>query len=162
MIKITLLFLEYIYFLYCIFIASVSFPQFWQMVATLWQRCTHFSLRWLLLSCSPGSRACWLQQFHFLGSRSLAQELRLTGLVAPQHVGTQTRQQPTSLALPSGFFTTYPQGGPHIFFSHIFKYRYFIKIGRNLLYVIFCLYYFLFFFLNQSKIMLRRFWQYSD
>ena len=36
MIKITLLFLEYIYFLYCIFIASVSFPSFWQVVATLW------------------------------------------------------------------------------------------------------------------------------
>ena len=108
-------------------------------------QCTHFSLWWLLLSCSPGSRAHWFQQFHFLGSRSLAQELRLTGLVAPQHVGTQTGQQPTSLALPSGSFTTYPQGGPHIFFSHIFKYRYFIKIGRNLLYVFLCLYYFLFF-----------------
>ena len=70
------------------------------------------------------------------------------GLVAPQHVGSLTRQQPTSLTLPSGFLTTYPQGGPHIF-----KYRYYIKIGRNL-YVIFYLYYFLF-FLNQNKIMLR-------
>ena len=119
-------------------------------------QCTHFSLWWLLLSCSPGSRARWLQSFHFLGSRSLAQELRLTGLVAPQHVGSQTRQQPTLLVLSSGFFTTYPQGGPHIF-----KYRYFIKIGRNLLYVIFCLCYFLF-FLNQSKILLRHSWQYSN
>ena len=135
-------------FLFSDFIASVSFPQFWQVVATLQVRCSCISLQWLLLSCSPGSRAHRLQQIHLLGSTAPAQKLRLMGLVAPQHVGSLTRQQPTSLALPSGLFTTYPQGS-----QHIFKYRYYIKIGTNL-YVIFYLYYFLF-FLNQNKIMLR-------
>ena len=63
LIKITLLFLKYIYFLYCICIASVSFPWFWWVVATVWLPCTRFSLRWLPLSCSTGSQARWLQKF---------------------------------------------------------------------------------------------------
>ena len=61
LIKITLLFLKYIYFLYCICIASVSFPWFWWVVATVWLPCARFSLRWLPLSCSTGSQARWLQ-----------------------------------------------------------------------------------------------------
>ena len=62
-------------------------------------RCTGFSLRWLLLLRSTGSRragfsSCgtWAQQLWLTGSRVQAQQLWCTGLVAPRHVGSsQTR-----------------------------------------------------------------------
>ena len=45
------------------------------------------------------------------GSRALAQWLRLTGLVAPQHVGSfRTRDQMVSPALAGGFLATGPSG----------------------------------------------------
>ena len=51
-------------------------------------RGTGFSLGWLLLLWSVGSRVCWLQEFWLLGSRAQAQSPWLTGLAAPQHVGS--------------------------------------------------------------------------
>ena len=67
--------------------------------SSLW--CTGFSLRWLLLLQSTGSRhvgfsSCgtWAQQLWLAGSRVKAQQLWRTGLVAPQHVGSSwTRDQ---------------------------------------------------------------------
>ena len=54
-----------------------------------------FSLRWLLLLRSTGSRhagfsSCglWAQQLWLAGSRAQAQQLRRTGLVASRHVGS--------------------------------------------------------------------------
>ena len=65
----------------------------------LW--CTCFSLRWLLLLWSMGSRcegfsSCGMQcqQLWFVGSRVQAQQLWHKGLVAPWHVGSsRTRAQ---------------------------------------------------------------------
>ena len=45
-----------------------------------------FSLWWLLLSCSPGTRAHWLQKIHLLGSTAPEQKLRLMGLDALGHL----------------------------------------------------------------------------
>ena len=64
-------------------------------------RCVGFSLRWLLLLRSTGSRhagfsSCGVQaqQLWLTGSRGQAQQLWRTGLVAPQHVGSsQTRDR---------------------------------------------------------------------
>ena len=59
-----------------------------------WQ-CVGFSLKWLLLLWSTGSRhvgfsSCgtWAQQLWLVGSRAQAQQLWRTGLVAPRHVGS--------------------------------------------------------------------------
>ena len=58
-------------------------------------QCTGFSLRWLLLLRSTGSRrvgfsSCgtWARQFWLSGSRAQAQQLWRTGLGAPWHVGS--------------------------------------------------------------------------
>ena len=58
-------------------------------------RCAGFSLRWLLLLRSTGSRragfsSCgtWAQQLWLEGSRAKAQQLWRTGFIAPQHVGS--------------------------------------------------------------------------
>ena len=58
-------------------------------------RCSGFSLWWLLLSRSTGSRrvglsSCgrWAQQLWLVGSRAQAQQLWHTGPVAPRHVGS--------------------------------------------------------------------------
>ena len=64
-------------------------------------RCTGFSLRWLLLLRSTGSRCAGFsscgsraQQLQLAGSRAQAQQLWRTGLVAPRHVGSsRTRAQ---------------------------------------------------------------------
>ena len=64
-------------------------------------RCRGFSLRWLLLLWSMGSRSTGFsscgtqaQQLWFAGSRVQAQQLLCMGLVAPRHVGSsQTRAQ---------------------------------------------------------------------
>ena len=65
----------------------------------LW--CAGFSLRWLLLLQSTGSRrtgfsSCGMraQQLRLAGSRAQTQQLWHTGLVAPRHVGSSwTRNQ---------------------------------------------------------------------
>ena len=61
--------------------------------SSLW--CMGFSLQWLLLLRSTGSRrvgfsSCgmWAQQLWLAGSRVQAQQLWRTGLVAPWHVGS--------------------------------------------------------------------------
>ena len=58
-------------------------------------RCTGFSLQWLLLLWSMGSRRTGFsscstqpQQLQLAGSRAQAQQLGCTGLVAPRHVGS--------------------------------------------------------------------------
>ena len=58
-------------------------------------RCSGFSLSWLLLLQTTGSRragfsSCgtWAQQLWLAGSRAQAQQLWRTGLVAPWHVGS--------------------------------------------------------------------------
>ena len=58
-------------------------------------QCTGFSLQWLLLLRSMGSRRAGFsscgtraQQLWLMGSRAQAQQLWHTGLVAPQHVGS--------------------------------------------------------------------------
>ena len=51
-------------------------------------RGTGFSLGWLLLLWSVGSGVCWLQELWLLGLRAQAQSRWLTGLAAPQHVGS--------------------------------------------------------------------------
>ena len=57
-------------------------------------RCSGFSLWWLLLSQSVGSRACRLRQLRLAGPRVWAQQLWYTGLVAPSLVGSSwTRDQ---------------------------------------------------------------------
>ena len=63
-------------------------------------RCVGFSLRWLLLLQSTGSRRAGFssgtraQQLWLVGSRVQAQQLWCTGLVAPWHVGSsRTRAQ---------------------------------------------------------------------
>ena len=48
-------------------------------------RCTGFSLRWFLLLCTLGSRACRLKQLRLPGSRVQAQQLWCRGLVALWH-----------------------------------------------------------------------------
>ena len=67
--------------------------------SSLW--CVGFSLQWLLLLRSVGSRrtgfsSCgtWAQQLWLMGPRVQAQQLWRMGLVAPWHVGSsQTRAQ---------------------------------------------------------------------
>ena len=58
-------------------------------------RCSGFSLRWLLLLQSTGSRhpsfsscSTWAQQLWLAGCRAQAQQLWNMGLVAPWHVGS--------------------------------------------------------------------------
>ena len=63
--------------------------------ASLYLQHMGFSLQWLLMLCSVGSRACGLQQ------------LWCIGLVAPQHVGSSGPGiKPVSPALAGGVFTT--------------------------------------------------------
>ena len=88
--------------------------------SSLW--CTGFSLWWLLLVQSTGSRC---MGFSSCGSRALealAQQLWRTGLVALWHVGSfRTRGQthvPCIGALAGRFLTTVPPGrSPSSFFS---------------------------------------------
>ena len=103
------LFLLFIY----LFILFIDFWLCWVFVAAcglslvaasggyslLW--CTGFSLQWLLLLWSTGSRhtgfsscSTRAQQLWLTGSRAEAQQLWHTGLVVPQHVGSsRTRAQ---------------------------------------------------------------------
>ena len=53
---------------------------------SLW--CVGFSLRWLLLLRSTGSRCVGFQQLWLMGSRAQAQQLWYTDLVAPRPVGS--------------------------------------------------------------------------
>ena len=84
-------------------------------------RCTRFSLRWLLLLRSTGSRCAgfsscgtWaqqlqragsraqLQQLWLVGSRTQAQQLWRTGLVAPRHVGPSRTRARTRVPCTGG------------------------------------------------------------
>ena len=92
----------YIYFwLYQVFVAvcRLSLVAASRGYSLLW--CTDFSLQWLLLLWSMGSRrmgfsSCGMQaqQLWLTGSRAQVQQLWCMGLVAPRHVGSsQTRDQ---------------------------------------------------------------------
>ena len=68
-------------------------------------RCTGFSLRWLLLLRSMGSKCTGFsscgtqaQQLWLAGSRAQAQGLWHTGLVAPPHVGSSRSRARTRVA----------------------------------------------------------------
>ena len=84
----------YIYFWLCwVFIAvhGLSLVEVSRGYSSLW--CTGFSLWWLLLLWSTGSKhagfsncGTWAQQLWLAGSRAQAQQLWCTGLVAPWHV----------------------------------------------------------------------------
>ena len=91
-----ILFLKFIYFwLRWVFVAvrGLSLVAASGGYSSLWW--AGFSLRWLLLLRSMGSRcmgfsSCgtWVQQLWLAGSRVQAQQLWHMGLVAPQHVGS--------------------------------------------------------------------------
>ena len=75
-------------------------------------RCAGFSLRWLLLLWSTGSR---LMGFSSCGTQ--AQQLWCTGLVAPWRVGSfQTRAQTHVPSLAGRFLTTAPPGKSRVNF----------------------------------------------
>ena len=90
------LFYLFIYFwLYWVFVAGrgLSLVVVSGGYSSLW--CTGFSLWWLLLLRSTGSRRAGFsscgsraQQLWLAGSRAQAQQLWCTGLVAPRHVGS--------------------------------------------------------------------------
>ena len=89
-------------------------------------RCTGFSLRWLLLLQSTGSRcvgsvvvACGFQQLWLTGSREQAQQLWRTGLVAPRHVGSSRTGAQTCVPCIGRLRH---QGSPREegFFNHLF------------------------------------------
>ena len=95
------------YFFINLFILFIYFWLHWVFVAVRWLslvaasggysllRCTSFSLRWLLLLRSTGSRVLRLQHLWLTGSRAQAQQLWPTGLVAPRHVGSSGTRAPT-------------------------------------------------------------------
>ena len=86
-------------------------PQTSVVAARRLSSCGVLALRWA--GFSPcGARA---QQLQLSGSRALAQQLWLTGLVAPWHVESfQTSDGPFSPALAGGFLSTAHQESPHI------------------------------------------------
>ena len=95
-----LVFLKFVYFwLRWVFVAVCGLPLVAARGGYSSLRCAGFSLRWLHLQQSTGSRqagftSCSVraQQLWLEGCREQAQQLRCTGLVAPQHVGSsQTR-----------------------------------------------------------------------
>ena len=90
----------FIYFCLCwVFVAAHGFSLLVASGGYSSLRCAGFSLQWLLLLRSTGSKhvgfsSCgtWAQQMWLAGSRVQAQQLWRTGLVAPWHVGSsQTR-----------------------------------------------------------------------
>ena len=83
-------FLIYIYFWLCwVFIAVCKLPLVGTRGGYSLLQCAGFSLRWLLLLRSTGSR-----HVGFSSCGTWAQQLWLAGLVAPRHVGSsQTRAQ---------------------------------------------------------------------
>ena len=84
-------------------------------------RCAGFSLRWLLLLRSTGSRRAgfssygtWAQQLWLAGSRVQAQQLWCMGqLLCSMRDLPGPGLKPTSPALASGFLTTVPPGKPY-------------------------------------------------
>ena len=96
------LFILFIYFWLCwVFIAARGLSLVAVSGGYSLLLCTGFSLRWLLLLQTRGSRhagfsSCGLQsqQLWLTSPRAQAQELWRTGLVAPQHAGSSwTRAQ---------------------------------------------------------------------
>ena len=111
------MFIIYLFRRCCVSVAAQAFPSLWRAGATLQLWCSGFSLQWLLLLGSSGSRAqaqqlwvpgcraqaqqLWVpgcraqaQQLWVPGSRAQAQQLWCTSLVDPWHVGSSgTRDQ---------------------------------------------------------------------
>ena len=103
-----------IYFWLCwVFVAVQAFLQLWQSAALLQLQCAGFSLQWLLLLGSTGSRALRLQQLQHMGSVVVAPRLQSTGLVAPWMWDlSRPGIEPMSPELAGEFFSTEPQGKP--------------------------------------------------
>ena len=96
-------FILFIYFwLHWVFFAARGLPLVAASGGYSQLRCVGFSLRWLLLLWSMGSRcvgfsSCdtWAQQLWLAGSRVQAQQLWCTSLVAPRHVGSSRTRERT-------------------------------------------------------------------
>ena len=69
----------------CVFFAALAFLYLCRAGATLWLLCTGFSLRWLLLFQTTGSRAHRLQQLQHMSSVAGAPGLESTGSVDVAH-----------------------------------------------------------------------------
>ena len=94
--------------LYC----CMGFLLLWQ-VGLLSKLCAGFSLCWLLGPVGFSSFGTWAQQLGLPGSRAQPQQLCLTGLVAPRHVGSSwIRDRTLSPVLAGEFFTTESPGKP--------------------------------------------------
>ena len=65
---------------------------------TLYLGCRGFSLWWLFLLQSKGSRAQGLQQLQLQGSRAQAQQLWSISLVVPWHVESSWTRDQTSVS----------------------------------------------------------------
>ena len=102
----------FIYFWLCwVFVAVQAFLQLQRAEATLWLRCTGFSLQWLLLLWSLGSGACGLSS-----CGSWAREHRLSSCGAQAVLLCRVWDvpgpgiEPVSPVLADRFLTTEHQG----------------------------------------------------
>ena len=93
--------------------------------SSLW--CAGFSLRWLLLLWSTGSRcmgfsSCdtWAQQLWLMGSRAQAQQLWHMGLVALRHVGSSWTRAQTHVPCLGRWILNHCTTGEALYFQ-IFK-----------------------------------------
>ena len=106
----------FFFLLFWVFVAAQTFLQLWRAAVTLQLWCTSFSLWWLLLLQSMGSRAHSLQQFCLPGSTAQAQQLWCRGQLLR---GTQdllrSGIEPLSSALAGKFCTTELPGKPQKF-----------------------------------------------
>ena len=105
----------YYFWLPWVFVAVRAFPQLQRARAPLQLRCLDFSLWWLLLLRSMGSRVCGLQQLQHMGSIVVASGLQNTGSVVVElglscsvacSISLDQGIKPMSPALADGFFTT--------------------------------------------------------
>ena len=93
----------FIYFwLRCVFVAACGLSLVAASGGCSLLQCAGFSLRWLLLLRSTGSRhagfsSCgmWAQQLWLAGSRAQAQQLWHTGFAVPRHVGSSRTRDRT-------------------------------------------------------------------
>ena len=105
-----------IYFWLCLVLIPMwAFLELWQAGASLQLGYVGFSLQWLLWLQSRGSRVWGLQQLRLPGSRTQAQSLWHTGLVALQY-GDLPRpgiESMSSVLLAGRFLTTESPGKPY-------------------------------------------------
>ena len=106
----------FFFLLFWVFVAAQTFLQLWRAAVTLQLWCTSFSLWWLLLLQSMGSRAHSLQQFCLPGSTAQAQQLWCRGqLLRGMQDLLRSGIEPLSSALAGKFCTTELPGKPQKF-----------------------------------------------